>query len=201
MTDDQDALRAQLRQTARAARAALAPAARAAADSAIARRFLALPPVEAAQALGLYLSLPGEVATQPIIDALRRRTSPPILGAPVVLPGRQLAIFPLPQDPDRLEHGPFGLRQPPTAGVSPLSLSALDVLVLPGLAFDRAGHRLGFGAGYYDRLLAGRKETGRPLLVALAYAVQLVPSVPSAPHDVPVDLIVTEGELIQPLKA
>lgn len=197
---DQDALRSRLRQAGRAAREAMAPRIREAADAAIARRFTALPQVETARALALYLSLPGEAATQPIIAALREKANPPLLAAPVVLPGKRLAIFPLPEDPDRLERGPLGLRQPPVAGAEPLPLDQLDLMVVPGLAFDRRGHRLGFGAGYYDRLLAGRKETGRPLLVALAYTVQLVSAIPYAPHDVPMDLIVTEDELISPIR-
>ena len=74
----------------------------------------------------------------------------------------------------------------------PIDSSALDLVLVPGLAFDRRGWRVGFGAGLYDRFLFGVRAPR----VALAFSLQLVDSLPVEPHDEPVDWIVTEGETI-----
>jgi 5-formyltetrahydrofolate cyclo-ligase len=129
----------------------------------------------------------------------------------VVLPGRRLAFYPVPADPSQLRPGPFRIPEPPKEGVPPVPLEAIDVLLLPGVAFDPAGHRLGYGAGYYDRYLAPLKteEAGdalrlpaspettkrRPLLVGLAFSVQVLPALPAEPHDVRVDVLATETGL------
>jgi 5-formyltetrahydrofolate cyclo-ligase len=72
----------------------------------------------------------------------------------------------------------------------------LDLVVVPGVAFDPQGNRLGWGAGYYDRLLA-QVRADAPI-VALAFECQIVPAIPPESHDVPVDVIVTEQRIIRP---
>src|SRR5690606_36558955 len=71
----------------------------------------------------------------------------------------------------------------------------IDLALVPGLAFTTAGARLGYGAGYYDRWLAGHPATWR---VALALEHQLEPELPLDAHDVPMDLVVTERRVIVP---
>ena len=73
--------------------------------------------------------------------------------------------------------------------------AAMDLALVPGLAFDRAGRRLGRGGGHYDRLLA-RAPLRAAFKIGLAFAWQLQPRVPAARHDVPMDLVATEKELI-----
>ncbi|GIL44154.1 hypothetical protein Vafri_1680 [Volvox africanus] len=81
--------------------------------------------------------------------------------------------------------------------------TCLDVLLVPGLGFDRTGRRLGRGGGYYDKMISQLQhlatEAGRqpPLLVALSYEAQLVSAVPIDEHDQPVDLVVTASEVVQ----
>lgn len=91
-----------------------------------------------------------------------------------------------------LETGPFGTRHPPaSAGVM-----QPDVVLVPLVAFDRAGGRLGYGGGFYDRTLARLREE-RPVLAAgVAYAGQAVPQVPEEAHDEPLDWIATETGII-----
>ena len=88
-----------------------------------------------------------------------------------------------------LQAGSFGVREP--VG-SPVDVQAIDVVVLPGLAFDRAGQRLGYGAGYYDRAL--KNYDG--ICVGVCYAQQVVHSVPTASHDRAVDVLVTQSEIL-----
>jgi len=87
-----------------------------------------------------------------------------------------------------LREGRFGIREPDAA--APLVVPA--VLFVPLLAFDRRGHRLGYGAGYYDRTLAELRTGGAVLAVGVGFADQEVASVPHGPYDQPLDWIVTE---------
>ena len=78
----------------------------------------------------------------------------------------------------------------------PVALAAIDWVLVPGVAFDAGGHRIGYGGGYYDRLLPLlRRDAGR---VSGAFELQVVASVPAAPHDVTVDAIVTERRTLEP---
>jgi 5-formyltetrahydrofolate cyclo-ligase len=71
---------------------------------------------------------------------------------------------------------------------------APDWILVPGLAFDRAGRRLGYGAGYYDRLLARLPGVPR---IAVAFSIQVIDQIPVDDHDLPVDILVTETQLTQ----
>lgn len=202
------AAREDLRAEALAARRALLPGFRRQASELIAGHFLALPEVRLARVIALYLSLPDEVSTLPLLHLLRARPEPPLIVAPVVFSNRRMEFYPVPTDLAHLRPGPFGVPQPPIAGQEPVPPASIQVLALPGVAFDLAGHRLGYGAGYYDRYLAFAKRqeavdsatltassvplVGRPLLVGLTFVVQLLPAIPVTPHDIAVDLIVTE---------
>lgn len=100
-------------------------------------------------------------------------------------------------DPDvELSPGYLGILEP----VSQLAVKArvdattIEVVVLPGVVFDRAGHRLGYGGGYYDRFLAN--EAPQAFRVGLAYSLQVIESIPAEPHDVPLDLLITERETL-----
>lgn len=88
--------------------------------------------------------------------------------------------------------GPFGLTEP-----DPLKTEVCepDVIFLPGLAFDRQGNRLGWGKGYYDRYLSS-PHNKRSLLIGVALPFQLVPLVPTAPHDILLDAVLTPDGLI-----
>ena len=80
-----------------------------------------------------------------------------------------------------------------------LERAAIDLILVPGLCYDREGYRLGFGGGYYDRFLAafGARGSGRrPLLVGLCYAFQVVDALPSQDWDRPVDCLCTEEGLV-----
>lgn len=70
----------------------------------------------------------------------------------------------------------------------------IDVIIVPGLAFDKSGHRLGYGKGYYDQLIKDHPaET-----IGLAFDLQIVPKVPTMPHDIPIKTIITESQIITP---
>ena len=86
-----------------------------------------------------------------------------------------------------LKKGAFGILEPTT--VKPARESDIDAVLVPGLAFDKNGGRMGFGKGYYDRFL----EKTDAVKIALCYDFQLSDQIPTEPHDVPMDIIITES--------
>jgi len=78
-----------------------------------------------------------------------------------------------------------------------VSLDTVDLIIVPGIAFDYAGHRIGHGMGYYDRLLS---ENIKAIKIALAFEQQLVEEIPTEHHDVSVDMIITEKRIIHTRK-
>ncbi|WP_162551044.1 5-formyltetrahydrofolate cyclo-ligase [Paenibacillus tepidiphilus] len=101
---------------------------------------------------------------------------------------------------DELAPGTWGILEPPAAeNLQPLLIP--DAVIVPGLAFDRRGGRLGYGRGYYDRLYAAwasaeRPEAKLPVLAGLAFGAQLIPEVPMDSHDAYMDILITEEGLI-----
>lgn len=98
---------------------------------------------------------------------------------------------------DELTPGPFSIMEPDAKICPPVDTCCPDLAIIPGVCFDRRGYRLGFGGGYYDRLLAtdGMEIT---LKIGLGYAFQLVEELPIQPWDMPVDIVCTEEELWRP---
>jgi len=156
----------------------------------ILQRIARLPEYRNADSLMFYVATGDEVRTQEALsDALAG-------GKRVIVPycsGQELELFEL-HSLDELAPGSFGVLEPraelrglPGRRPSP---KELDVIIVPGVAFDRRGARLGRGKGYYDRFLAAVPTT--TVLIAPAFECQLLPKVPIGPHDVMMDVVVTE---------
>ena len=160
-------------------------------SAAIADRLVDLPVWRDARVVHTYVgAVQGEVATREIV---RRALAD---GKTVVCPRvrwdpRGLESFVI-RSLDELVESRRGLWEPDPSRDDPVGGSALDVILVPGLAFDPNGRRIGFGAGLYDRFLS---QVDAPR-VALAFSLQIQDSLPVEPHDEPVDWIVTEGETI-----
>ena len=153
-------------------------------------------PPRAGRAAALYCARAGEIPTGRIRDAYLAAGAR--LYYPRVTGRGTLAFYPH-REGDGWETGPYGIPEPPSpAGVEP-RLSGWDIIVVPGLAFDRRGKRLGRGFGYYDRFLGGLPESVPR--VGLAWASQRIPEVPVDAWDVPVHALVTEEGVIRVLKA
>lgn len=117
-------------------------------------------------------------------------------GGVVVFPrvdGPGVLTFHRVDDPDALVPGFEDIREP-AADTPTLPWEEVDLLVVPGVAFDDSGHRLGQGGGFYDRLLA---REPRPFAVGLAYELQVVDRVPRDPHDMQVDAVITERRTLR----
>jgi len=150
-------------------------------------RLVALHEFSAAARIGLYAAVAGEIPTRPLYEAARAAGKACLLPA-VVAEGKPLRFLPLERWED-LRPGRYGVPEPPGDGAES-ALSPSDLVVVPGLAFDVEGRRLGSGAGYYDRSFPPGAPA--PLLVGFAFDRQRVERVPSVPHDRAMDILVTE---------
>ncbi|HYR08497.1 MAG TPA: 5-formyltetrahydrofolate cyclo-ligase, partial [Longimicrobium sp.] len=181
------------RAQARAFLRALPPAERAAAEAQIARRVWDVAEVAGARTLLLYASLPEEVGTDEIAAEARRRGI--TLVYPRCLPEGRMTLHQA-DSPDVLRPGRFGIREPDADACPIRAVGDVDAALIPGLAWDRAGHRLGRGGGYYDRLLA--HPDWRGFRCGLFFAAQEFPSIPREDWDIRLDAIVTEREVVRP---
>jgi 5-formyltetrahydrofolate cyclo-ligase len=170
--------KANLRRRLVAARAAMTDAGRATAGRQIRDHVLGMPEVAAAGTVAAYYSVGTEPDTHGLVFALWKRGSYVVL--PVLLPDGDLdwASY---EGPDSLAPGPRGLLQPVEPVRGPGTVARADVVLVPALAVDVSGKRLGRGAGCYDRALA--RVGGQVPTIGLIYDGELVPSVPAEPHD------------------
>ena len=102
---------------------------------------------------------------------------------------RELAVSLISGNEKELEIGPFGIKQPKKDQIKPINLEDIDLVVVPGLAFDRKNNRLGRGGGYYDRFL--KKLPSSASTVGLAFDFQIVENLPVTSLDVKVQALLT----------
>jgi 5-formyltetrahydrofolate cyclo-ligase len=176
--------KAGLRRTLAAARAARPDAERVAAGRLIRDHVLEMPEISAAGTIAAYYSAGPEPDTRGLVFALWKRGSYVVL--PVLLPDGDLdwASY---EGPDSLAPGPHGLLQPTEPPRGPGTVARADAVLVPALAVDLSGHRLGRGGGSYDRALA--RVGPQVPSIALLYDDELLPSLPVEPHDQRVRLV------------
>jgi 5-formyltetrahydrofolate cyclo-ligase len=180
------------RARARQARDGVEQTERRAAAHELAYVLLALPELLTARVILAYAALPNELDPAPAIWRLRKRgvriaypriESPGVLGMHFV--DHEMELVP----------GPFGLAQP-SEHAPHVAHDLIDAIILPGVAFDEQGTRLGYGGGYYDRLLPMcRPECAR---VGVAFDGQVLAHIPVEEHDACVDVVVTPARIIRP---
>ena len=167
-------------------------------SQAVTRQLLALPQYQQSRRVSVYLSMPDEIQTGDIVADLLRagklcyipryESGSSHMDMVRLQSAADLAALPVTK---------WNIQQPALdeQREEALQTGGLDLILMPGLAFSRAGHRLGRGRGYYDRYLARCRETQQrpPVTVALAFSEQLVDEVPVEQTDVPVDLVLCPG--------
>jgi len=161
----------------------------------ICRKLATLPEYRSAATVMFYLDIRTEVRTRPFLPAVGEQ------GKRIVVPycvEGQIELFRM-ESLDELAAGTFGILEPPAElrgrADRKVEVSELDLIVVPGVAFDRKGARLGHGGGYYDKLLRlVRPDTA---VVALAFECQLFPAIPMQPHDVYMQRVITERTVYQ----
>jgi len=180
-----------LRKQILSARDKLSPQEKATKSQEIEERLFALPEFISARIIMFFASFRSEVET----DRMIRRAL--ISGKRIILPkvqGDKLALYEITDFDKDVAPGVWEIPEPKT--LLSAELTDIDLMIIPGAAFDLRGNRIGYGAGFYDKLL----PTFGRLTVGLAFESQIVPEVPADSHDVPVQVIVTEKRVISASK-
>lgn len=168
-------------------RDAMDPGAAARASAAIARRVLDLPAFRESRTIMAYVDVRNEVGTGTLIRAALaggKRVAVPVTDRE----RRRLIAARITDYPGDLAPGAYGIPEP--REYREIRLGELDCILVPGVAYDLRGYRLGFGGGYYDRLLPRVRH--HAVLIGLAYEYQVCDTVHPEPHDQPVHFLVTE---------
>lgn len=132
----------------------------------------------------LYNALPDELPTREFIDkwhSVKKFFLPRVNGVNLDI---------LPYSPGELHKGAFDIEEPD--GDTPVDPHLLDLIIVPAVAYDAKGNRLGRGKGFYDRLLSSSPAT----TVGIAYDFQLMEELPVEPHDIPVDIVITQTSVV-----
>lgn len=176
--DEKTKLRKELREKCKA----LEPAERKRRSHEILKKLFYHPRFVKANSILTYIALESEVETRPLLEEASKE------GKKVYVPRMDTAsnrIWPIEIfDLSELRAGPYGVREPAYDKKRVGNLGDLDLIVVPGVAFDEEGGRLGRGAGYFDRFLA---EASRAYKIGLAFEFQIVKKVPRESHDIHVD--------------
>ena len=160
---------------------------------------LDLPEVAAARVVAAFVSTRSEIDTSRAIEGLRRR------GVAVVLPRVSAELLPprlrfhRGEGPSELVFGIFGLLEP-GPGCPEVAPHDIDVFMVPGLAFDARGGRVGYGGGYYDELMAyvrAHPDGPSGFFLGFGYDFQLTESCPTGEWDVPIDCVVTDARVVR----
>lgn len=165
-------------------KALLTDAVRASAAESVFQRFESLVVLKSAKNILIYNSLPDELSTQEFIHRWCTRKS---LFLPRVC-GDDLEI--LPYEPNATQIGAFKIEEP--IGDDIVDAGTIDLIIVPGVAFDYRGNRVGRGRGFYDRLL----RTTDALKIGIAYDFQLFDVVPAEVHDIPMNIVITPSEIV-----
>lgn len=149
---------------------------------------LASTPFVAAEAIALYASVHNEVRTDRLFAAALSA------GKKVFFPRLENGriVFVQVHSAGDLQTGSFGVLEP--SGGEIASPEDLDMVLVPGVGFDRQGHRIGYGLGYYDRALAACRNA---IFLGLAYEFQVVENLPEEEHDIRLDFLVTEQGVVE----
>jgi 5-formyltetrahydrofolate cyclo-ligase len=181
--------KAELRAAALAARDALSGEQRAAAAEAIALRGLPIEIMRGAVVAG-YSPIRSEIDPSPLMRKLAAQGAR--LALPVVTARGQSLRFRVWSPGDTLVQGALGILEPSPAAAEIIP----DIVLVPLAAFDRSGHRIGYGAGHYDRTLAQLRKSRAVTAIGLGFAAQEVEAVPALSHDVALDYVLTETEVL-----
>ena len=180
--------KADLRTAALEKRDALSDNKRATAAKAIAKRGLPMA-ITPGTIISGYSPIRSEIDPIPLLRALAAQGARLALPA-VMARGKSLAFRAWSPD-DRLMLGPLGIPEPSPAAAEVIP----DIMLVPLAAFDRAGHRIGYGAGHYDFTLAHLRKTKAIAAIGVAFAAQEIALVPALQHDVALDYVLTEAKV------
>lgn len=178
--------RASIRRRCRAARNALTASEQRQHAAIVARRFVVSRLMLSFRRFAVYAASDGELDPSPIAERVLAANK--TIALPVIEPRRRLSFYRY-RPETRLVHNRYNIPEPDTRSATYVPTAILDVVLLPLVAFDAAGMRLGMGGGYYDATFAQRL---RPMLIGLAHECQYHDELPHRSWDVPLDAVITE---------
>jgi len=155
----------------------------------IAEILFSLDPIRNSQTIMVYVNMPGEVRTEKIIDELLKAGKTVVV--PVCIPQKVDLLASEIKGLHELVPGHYGILEPKKEFIRPVDPGTLEIIIVPGIAFDMRGNRIGHGKGYYDRFLMRVPPFAKK--IGLAFDFQIMRNVPVCHFDVPMDLIITES--------
>ncbi len=195
MSDDQKE-RNGLRKNVLKARDEIPPAERQHLSILASKNLWQLPDFQSAKRVFLYVNFRSEVETSSLIKRCLMEGKE--VAVPLVAPKSQLIPYRITDRAKDLAPGAFGIPEPIVDQCERVNPGSLDLIVLPGSAFDARGGRMGYGGGYYDRFLVNAAPQAKR--IGLAFDLQVVASIPLAPHDQLLDVVVTESRVLSDLR-
>jgi len=157
----------------------------------ISNRVIATKEYQTSKSIGAYYPKGSEVKTFDIIKhSINDKKE---IGLPRVIDSTKIEFFKIIEDSFekiKFTKGKYGIFE---NSMSTISIDKMDLLIIPGIAFDLQGNRIGYGKGYYDRFLSSTKAK---YIIGLAYETQIINEIPNNDHDIPVDVIITEKRSI-----
>lgn len=192
-------MKKKMRQALLKQRDAITPQQKALKEAAIEKRLLGLDAFKQAQCILLYVSFRSEVDTRRYLSDVIKMDKRLVLPA-VDSIHRRLNLYEV-KDVSELVPGYMGILEPDARTGMSVLLNEIDLVIIPGTGFDRNGNRLGYGGGYYDKLLSYEsRQLSRVdrhiTTIALAFEEQIGEEIPAEPHDIRVDMIVTDKRVI-----
>ncbi len=166
-------------------------------SSSIAKLLFSTEQYKSSKYIMCYIDFRNEVKTEEIIKTALKDGKNIIIPISVV-ETRQLLLSQLLDYDKELEAGTYGILEPKKEFIREVAPEVIDLVLIPGVAFDRHGYRIGYGGGYYDRFLT-RIDDSIPK-IALAFELQMVSHVSKGKYDIPVDYIITESDIIKASK-
>ena len=158
----------------------------------ISKKVIATKEYQISKSIGAYYPIGSEVKTFDIIKhSIDNKKE---VGLPRVIDSTKIEFFKIIEDSfEKIKFtiGKYGIFE---NSMSTTSIKQMDLLIIPGIAFDLQGNRIGYGKGYYDRILSSRKAK---YIIGLAYEAQLIHEIPNNDHDIPVNIIITEKRTIR----
>jgi len=192
-------LKKRLREKLLKTRDSIPPEIKSAKESEIENRLFSLDVFKNAQSILMYVSFRSEVDTKKYLNDILKLNKKLIL--PLVDTRRKVLKLYEVKNTNELQPGYMGILEPGILRYRRCSLKDIDLVIIPGTGFDPMGNRLGYGGGYYDKLLSMESrelaDVKHITTVALAFEEQIGDKIPSEPHDIKVDMIVTDERLVQ----
>lgn len=159
----------------------------------IKEKLLKMDRVKNSNTIMLYLDFNNEVKTDILLKELINLNK--IVVAPItVKEDKKLLPYRIKNLDSDIKIGSYGIREPRKSTCSPVDIKEIDIVIVPGVAFDKNGFRLGYGGGFYDRFL--KNLSPYAITIGLAFDIQLFDEIPKEEHDIQLDYIITEKRIL-----